>query len=201
MEHAVSDPVDVTLFFNFRSPYCYLASKQLWPILDDYDTRLLWRPVGGWDLRSPPDRARSKMPLTRQDVARFARRLGIPVNPPPAATDPTPAGAGSLLAEKKGLLRPYIVGVMRAEWAQGRDIGDPQVLLDVGEGIGLVREELAAAISDSTNLAQLERNAGEAARMGVIGVPTFVIGEQIFWGQDRIDFVLDELREMRAARR
>lgn len=197
----MTDPVDVKLFFNFRSPYCYLASKQLWAILDDYDTRLVWRPVGGWDLRSPPDRARSKMPLTRQDVARFARRLGIPVNPPPAATDPTLAGAGSLLAEKQGLLRPYIVEVMRAEWAQGRDIGDPEVLLDVGDAIGLARDELAAAIKDGDHLAQLERNAGEAARLGVIGVPTFVIGEQIFWGQDRIDFVLEALRELRATRR
>lgn len=107
--------VDVKLYFNFRSPYCYLASKTLWPILDDFDTRLVWRPVGGWDLRSAPDRARSKMPLARQDLARFARRLRIAVTPPPPATDPTPAGAGSLLAEEKGLLRPYLIGVMHRE--------------------------------------------------------------------------------------
>ncbi|MBV1789094.1 2-hydroxychromene-2-carboxylate isomerase [Marinobacterium sp. D7] len=193
-------PVEVKLYFNFRSPYCYLASKKLWPIVDDYNTQLVWRPVGGWDLRSPPDRAKSKMPLARQDLARFARRMGIPVNPPPAATEPTAAGAGSLLAEQKGLLRPYIIEVMREEWAYGRDIGDPEVLLNVGERIGLDREELAIAISDSSNLAQLERNAQEAAELGVIGVPSFVIGDQIFWGQDRIDFVLDELREMRAAK-
>jgi len=194
------DPVDVTLFFNFRSPYCYLASKKLWPVVDDYNVRLRWRPVGGWDLRSSPDRAKSKMPLARQDVARFARRMGIPVNPPPVSTDPTRAGAGSLLAEAKGLLRPYIVEVMRAEWTHGRDIGDPAVLLEVGAQIGLARDELVAAIEDGNNLAQLARNAEEAAAIGVIGVPSFVIGEQIFWGQDRIDFVLDELREMRASK-
>ncbi|QID19503.1 2-hydroxychromene-2-carboxylate isomerase [Nitrogeniibacter mangrovi] len=194
------DPVEVKLFFNFRSPYCYLASKKLWPIVDDYDVRLLWRPVGGWHLRSSPDRAKSKMPLARQDVARFARRMGIPVNPPPVTTDPTRAGAGSLLAEREGLLRPYIVEVMRAEWAHGRDIGDTEVLLEVGERIGLAREALAAAIRDDALLAQLERNAAEAAELSVIGVPTFVIDEEIFWGQDRIDFVLDALRERRAAR-
>lgn len=196
----MSGIVDVKLFFNFRSPYCYLASKKLWPIVDEYNARLVWRPVGGWDLRSPPDRAKSKMPLARQDLARFARRMGIPVNPPPPTTDPTAAGAGSLLAERKGLLRPYIVEVMRAEWAEGRDIGDVGVLLEVGERIGLARDELAAAIEDSANLVQLARNADEAAALGVIGVPSFVIGEQIFWGQDRIDFVLDELRELRATK-
>lgn len=197
----MTDAVEVKLFFNFRSPYCYLASKTLWPIVDDYTVRLLWRPVGGWDLRSSPDRAKSKMPLARQDVARFARRLGIPLNPPPVSTDPTAAGAGSLLAEEKGLLRPYIIEVMRAEWAHGRDIGDPAVLLEVGEAIGLNRDELAAAIEDRARRAQLVRHAEEAAESSVIGVPTFVIDEQIFWGQDRIDFVLEELRERRAARR
>lgn len=196
----MSNAVDVKLFFNFRSPYCYLASKTLWPIVDDFNTNLLWRPVGSWDLRSPPDRAKSKMPIARQDIARFARRLGIPLTPPPVTTDPTLAGAGSLLAEEKGLLRPYIVEVMRKEWAEGQDIGDPDVLLTVGETIGLDREELTAAINNKNNLDRLNHNAQEAVDLGVIGVPTFVIGEQIFWGQDRIDFVLDELREMRAAK-
>jgi 2-hydroxychromene-2-carboxylate isomerase len=197
----MSGPVDVTLFFNFRSPYCYLASKKLWPIVDDYHVRLQWRPVGGWDLRSPPERARSKMPLARQDVARFARRMGIPLTPPPVTTDGTLAGVASLLADSEGLLRPYIVEVMRAEWADGRDIGDPEVLLEVGERIGLARDALAAALEAPDGRAQLAHNAQEAAAIGVIGVPTFVIGEQIFWGQDRIDFVLDELHQLRAARR
>lgn len=196
----MTDLVDVKLFFNFRSPYCYLASKKLWPIVDEFQSRLIWRPVGGWDLRSPPERAKSKMPLVRQDLGRFARRLGIPVVPPPVSTDPTLAGAGSLLAEQKGLLRPYIVEVMREEWSHGRDIGQEDVLLEVGERIGLDRQELAKAIHSPSNLEQLARNADEAAELGVIGVPTFVIDEQVFWGQERIDFVLDELRERRATK-
>ena len=196
----MTQPVDVKLFFNFRSPYCYLASKTLWPIIDDFNTNLLWRPVSGWDLRSPPDRAKSKMPLARQDIARFARRLGIPLTPPPVTTDPTLAGAGSLLAEEKGLLRPYIIEVMRKEWAEGQDIGNPEILLGVGETIGLDRAELTAAFNDAGNLDKLHKNAQEAADTGVIGVPTFVVGEQIFWGQDRIDFVLEELRELRAVK-
>ncbi len=196
----MTDIVDVKLFFNFRSPYCYLASKTLWSIIDDYNTRLVWRPVGGWDLRSTPDRAKTKMPLARQDLARFARRLGIPLNPPPVTTDPTLAGAVSLLAEEKGLLRPYIIEVMRKEWAEGRDIGKPEVLLDVSDRIGLDRSEFMAALEDPSNLERLKQNAAEATELGVIGVPTFVIGEQIFWGQDRIDFVLEELRERRVAK-
>lgn len=196
----MTQPVDVTLYFNFRSPYCYLASKTLWPILDDFNTNLIWRPVAGWDLRSPPDRAKSKMPLARQDIARFARRMGIPLTPPPVTTDPSLAGAASMLAEERGLLRSFIIEVMRKEWGEGQDIGHPALLLKIGETIGLDPNELAAAMEDNLYSDKLAQNAAEAANLGVIGVPTFVIGDQIFWGQDRIDFVLDELRELGAAK-
>ncbi len=194
----MNNPTDVKLFFNFRSPYCYIASKTLWPIVDDFNTNLIWRPVAGWDLRSPPERAKNKIPLVRQDIARYAKRLGIPLTPPPSTTDPTIAGAASLLAEEQGLLRAYIIEVMHKEWAEGLDIGDPNVIFAVGEKIGLDRAELAEAIVDKNKVATLQQYAQEAAELGVIGVPTFVIGKQIFWGQDRIDFVLDELRDLQA---
>ena len=85
-------PVDLTLFFNFRSPYCYLASKRMFELFDAYHTNLVWRPLAGWSGRSAPDRAVKKLPVARQDVARFARRMGIPLNPPPITTDPTVGG-------------------------------------------------------------------------------------------------------------
>jgi 2-hydroxychromene-2-carboxylate isomerase len=191
------EPVDLYLYFNFRSPYCYLASKRMFALLDDFHVNLVWRPLGGWDGRSDPDRAQVKRPIARQDVARWARRMGIPLTPPPASTDPTRAGAGSLFAEECGLLRPYLVEVMRAEWAEGLDIGEAEVLLEVGERVGLDRATLAEAIDGPARRAVLERNWQEAQQKGALGVPTFVIGEEIFWGQDRLDFVAEQLRELR----
>lgn len=194
------EPAQVYVYFNFRSPYCYLASKTLFRIFDDYHADMVWRPLGGWDGRSPPEVAVKKLPLARQDMARFARRMGIPVTPPPKTTDPTIAGAGSLLAERRGVLRPYIVEVMRKAWAEGRDIGQLDILLAVGRAVGLDRDELTAATQDPGNLETLRRNWAEAEDKGVIGVPSFVIGEEIFWGQDRIDFVLEHLNDLRLAR-
>ncbi len=193
----MTSPVDVKLFFNFRSPYCYIASKTLFRIVDEYEANLVWRPLGGWSGRSSPERAKVKVPLTRQDVRRITAKMGIPMNPPPISTEPTRAGAASLLAESKGLLRPWIVEVMRAEWAHGLDIGDEGVLLDVGKHIGLDAAELQASFSDPGNLAQLESNWNEAQELGLIGVPSFQIGEELFWGSDRIDYVLDHLNDLR----
>ena len=191
------ESVDVKLFFNFRSPYCYIASKTLFAIYDDYHTNLVWRPLGGWSGRSSPERAKVKVPLTRQDVRRITGKMGIPMNPPPITTDPTNAGAASLLAEERGVLREWIVEVMRAEWAEGKDIGDEQVLLDVGEQVGLGADELSAAFTDEARLAQLEDNWQEAQAMGLIGVPSFQVGEELFWGADRIEYVLDHLTDLR----
>lgn len=196
----MSKSVDVKVFFNFRSPYCYLASKTMFQIVDEYHANLIWRPVGGWDLRSPPSRAKKKVPLVRQDIARFARTMDIPLTPPPTETEPTLAGAGSLYAEQKGLLRTYIIEVMHAEWAEGKNIGEREVLISIAEKIGLDGGEFAQALSDEEYLNQLQLNAQEADDIGVIGVPSFVIGEDVFWGQDRIHFVLNHLRELRLGR-
>ncbi len=193
----MSDPIDVTLYFNFRSPYCYLASKKMFALEDEHGARFVWRPLGGWAGRSPPERAKYKIPIVRQDIRRWCRRMEIPFKPPPITTDPTIAAAGSLLAEEKGRLREYIVAVMAREWAEGADIGQPEILLDVGESVGLDRAALARTIESEEALAALERNHEEAQARGAFGVPTFIVGDEIFWGQDRIDFVAEYLDELR----
>jgi 2-hydroxychromene-2-carboxylate isomerase len=189
-------PVDVRVFFNFRSPYCYLVSKTLFGLLDEFHVNLVWRPLGGWDGRSPPDRAKKKIPLTRQDVARWAKKMGIPATPPPITTDPTRAGAVSLLAEECGVLHPFVVRLMAAEWADGLDIGRAEVLLEVGALSGLDKAAATVAMDDPDRHEQLHANWREAEELGVIGVPTIVIGEEVFWGNDRLEFVRDHLQEL-----
>lgn len=186
---------DLYLYFNFRSPYCYLASKTMFDVFDRFAVDIVWRPFGGWNGRSDPERAKKKLPLTRQDVARWARRINIPFQPPPVTTDPTRAGAGSFLAEQEGCLRDYITAVMHAEWGEGRDIGALDVLRDVAGRIGLDPEALAHAADDSALHGKLEANWREADQRGVFGVPTFIIDDQVFWGQDRLDFVAGYLSE------
>jgi 2-hydroxychromene-2-carboxylate isomerase len=197
---SVVQPIDIRVFFNFRSPYCYLVSEALFALFDEFYANLLWRPLGGWDGRSPPERAKKKVPLTRQDVARWAKRLGIPANPPPISTDPTRAGAVSLLAEEHGVLHQFVVRIMTAEWGEGRDIGQAEVLMDIGAQAGLDKIEIAAAMDDPQRIEQLQINWGEADELGVIGVPTFVIGDQVFWGNDRIDFVREYLADLGLSR-
>lgn len=196
----MSTHVPVTVYFNFRSPYCYLASKSMFGVLDRFDCHFEWRPLGGWDGRSSPERAKGKLPIARQDVRRWCRRLGIPFSPPPLTTDPTRAGAGSLLAEQQGCLREYVVAVMHAEWGEGRDIGQIEVLQDAGRRAGLDPAALTAAVDDPALRARLGEHMQQAQAVGVFGVPSFVVGEEIFWGNDRLDFLAEHLAELGAAR-
>jgi len=136
------------------------------------------------------------MPLARQDVARWARRMGTPCNPPPPTTDPTLAALGSLLAEDKGCLREYVIEVMQCEWSAGKDIGEKAILLPIATSVGLDKNEFELALNDPAKKKKLDENWIEAQDMGVFGVPTFIVNEQIFWGNDRIDFVEEYLSEL-----
>lgn len=183
----------VRVFFNFRSPYCYLASQSMFERIAAFDVDLDWYSLGGWDGRSPPERAKGKVPLTRQDVARWCRRLALPFNPPPITTDPTPAALLSLAAREAGCLTAYVKAVMWAEWAEGQDIGQRAVLDAVAAGVGLDAATVDAALVSTAYAAQLADNWATASQLGVIGVPTFVVGEDIFWGNDRMDFLEEHL--------
>ncbi|MGB1187292.1 MAG: 2-hydroxychromene-2-carboxylate isomerase [Cycloclasticus pugetii] len=187
----------VNVYFNFRSPYCYLASKSMFSVVDQYRVKFLWKPFGGWAGRSSPERVKKKIHLVRQDVARSCKKMGVPFSPPPIETDPTLAGAVSFAAEKEGLLKPYIIEVMRQEWAEGRNIGEIDTLFEVAEVIGLSHECVEAASSDESYLVKMDENWQEAQSKGVIGVPSFTVDDQIFWGNDRIDSLKDHLHDLR----
>ncbi len=85
---------------------------------------------------------------------------------------------------------------MWAEWAEGQDIGQVEVLEKVAGAIGLDTKRVKAAIDSRDYELRLQDNWAEALSLGVIGVPSFVVGDQIFWGNDRVDFLEDHLVEL-----
>lgn len=187
---------DIRVFFNFRSPYCYLVSLSLFERLRAYEVTLIWRSLGGWDGRSPPERAKVKVPLTRQDVGRWCKRLNVPFAPPPITTDPTPAALVSFAAERADLLENYVKAVMWREWAEGQDIGNTAVLGRIATDIGLDENLVKDALASADYQRRLTDNQKEAESLGVIGVPSFVVKDQIFWGNDRVDFLEEYLEEL-----
>ena len=182
------------VYFNFRSPYCYLAANRLFELLENNPVEMLWRPLGAWSGRSSSKQAEQKRRVIRQDIARWAARLGLPLMPPPLTTDPTIAAMGSLQAQQQGCLERYVKTVIGREWGQGQDIGQQDVLANIAEEIGLDRQRFIETINSQSVLDRLVGHWQEAQSKGVFGVPSFVVGEEIFWGNDRMDFLKDYLR-------
>ena len=190
--------ISMYVYFNFRSPYCYLAANRLFELLENTLVEMLWRPLGAWSGRSSLQQAEQKRRVIRQDIARWAARSGLPLMPPPLTTDPTIAALGSLQAQQQGCLEQYVKTVMSREWGQGQDIGQQQVLVNIAQEIGLDREKFIETITSQSARNKLAENWQEAQSKGVFGVPSFVVGEEIFWGNDRMDFLRDYLQTQRA---
>lgn len=94
-----------------------------------------------------------------------------------------------LAARRAGVFDRFHPAVFRAFWAEGRNLGDEEVLAGVLEGAGLDARSLLAAAGEQVVKDELREVTEEAVRRGVFGAPTFFVGDEMFFGQDRLDFV------------
>jgi 2-hydroxychromene-2-carboxylate isomerase len=131
-----------------------------------------------------------------QDIARFAQRYGVPFahNPHfPINTLTLMRGAAGLQLRDPQALMRYVDAVFHAMWVQPRDVGAPQELAEVLGAAGFDAEPFLALAADPDVKAALVATTEEAVARGAFGAPTFFVGEQMFFGQDRLDFVRDAL--------
>lgn len=193
----------VDYYFILNSPWSFLANTQLPDILQRTQAQINLRPVrmaaileagGGLPLaKRPPQRQAYRL----QELARWSRRLQVPLNLHPKffPVDERLA-VGIVLAAQEdghdGLELATSFGA--AVWVQDRNLADENVLTEVLSAGGL-SALLVDEGKDARFDAVLDKNTQEAVAAGVFGVPTFKIGDQLFWGQDRLDFVEEALRE------
>ena len=100
---------------------------------------------------------------------------------------------GLVAAERAGVAEPYREAVLSAMWEQGLKMDDPAVVADVLAGAGLDARGLLEATQDPDVKAKLMANTEAAAARGAFGAPTFFVGEEMFFGKDRLDQVEAEL--------
>jgi 2-hydroxychromene-2-carboxylate isomerase len=97
-------------------------------------------------------------------------------------------------AQDAGVFPAYHEALFRAAWAQQKNLGDPAVLRDVIAKAGLDPEPLLAAAESEALKQRLKANTDEAVTRGAFGAPTFFVGDEMFFGNDRLDFVEEALR-------
>jgi 2-hydroxychromene-2-carboxylate isomerase len=191
----------IEFFFDFGSPTSYLAYTQLPKIAAETGAMLLWRPMllGGVFKatgNASPVMVPAKGRWMFQDMARWARRYGVPLamNPFfPINTLTLMRGAVGLQMHRSDEFERYVDAVYRAMWVQPSNLGDPAVMAETLQRAGLDAAAVAALAGDAEVKAKLVANTEEAVARGAFGAPTMFVDAQMFFGQDRLDFVREAL--------
>ncbi len=127
-----------------------------------------------------------------QDIARWARHWGVPFtfNPHfPINTLTLMRGAAGLQMRQPQDFTRYVDAVFHAMWVAPRNLGDAGVLAAALAEAGFDADAFMALVGDAEVKARLAANTEEAVARGVFGAPTCFVGDQMFFGQDRLDFV------------
>ncbi|MGR4872102.1 2-hydroxychromene-2-carboxylate isomerase [Variovorax sp. LARHSF232] len=191
----------VEFYFDFGSPAAYIAYTQLPRIAAEAGAALVWKPMllGGvfqaTGNRSPVE-IPAKGPYVMADLQRCARRLGIAFehNPHfPINTLLLMRGATALQLREPGRFGDYVAAVFRAIWVDGRNMNDPATVGAVLQQAGFDAPTILALTQEQAVKDRLKAVTQEAVARGVFGAPTMFVGDQMFWGQDRLDFVKEAL--------
>jgi 2-hydroxychromene-2-carboxylate isomerase len=182
---------EASFYFDLGSPYAYLAAERLATLLDE---QVSWQPLSlgalfkltgrsSWSLGDEPRRAGGIA-----EIERRAREYGLP---PLCWPDPWPgnyltAMRAATFAFAAGRGREFTLVAFRDAFQRGADLSVPGRVLDAAEDAGLGRAEVELAVADPEIKRQLRDSTAGAHELGVVGVPTVVVGGELFWGDDRL---------------
>ncbi|WP_405119817.1 2-hydroxychromene-2-carboxylate isomerase [Pseudomonas leptonychotis] len=189
----------VEFFFDFGSPASYLAWTQLPRIAEQAGAQITWKPMllgavfkaaGNQSPVMIPSKGRWML----QDLARFAARYGAAMqfNPSfPINTLTLMRGAAGYQGGER--FEHYVKTVFETLWIQQKNLGKPEVVAEVLSAAGFDPVEFERLVSDETVKERLKATTEEAIKRGVFGAPTFFVGDEMHFGQDRLDFVAEAL--------
>ena len=189
----MTDAID--FYFDFSSPYGYLAAERIDAIAAKHGRTATWRPmllgavfqkIGGSPLVDQP----LKGPYSRHDMLRSARLHGTAFNVP----DPFPVNsiaacrafywlAGSDADTAHALAR----SLYRGYFVNNRDLSRPETVVEAAQALGVDGDALAAALQDQAVKDRLRAENDAALARGVFGSPTVFVGAEMFWGNDRLE--------------
>ncbi|HYA76189.1 MAG TPA: 2-hydroxychromene-2-carboxylate isomerase [Burkholderiaceae bacterium] len=192
---------EVEFFFDFGSPASYLAHTQLPAIAAEWGARVAWRPMllGGVFKatgNSSPVAVAAKARWMKEDLVRWARRYGVAfaLNPHfPINTLALMRGAVGMQLREPDSFARYVDAIFRAMWASPRNLGDEQVLRATLAQAGFDPDAFAALVAEPEVKSRLIANTEEAVARGVFGAPSMFVGTELFFGQDRLEFVREAL--------
>lgn len=189
----MADPID--FYFDFSSPYGYLASERIDALMDKHGRQATWRPIllgavfkklGTTPLISQP----VKGPYSARDLERTAKLLGIAYRLP----DPMPVNSVAacrayywLYDQDPAQAKALAHALYRGYFVDNKNLGDAEIVLDSAAALGTDRDALGNALQDQAVKDRLRVEVDAALERGIFGSPTVFVGNEMFWGVDRFD--------------
>ena len=191
----------VDFYFDFGSPAAYLAWTQLPEMCKAADAKLVYKPILlGGVFQATGNRAPITVPTKGSylftDLARYAKRYGVPMemNPHfPINTLTLMRGAVGMQLREAQRFEVYVKAMFNAIWVTPKNLNDPAVTAAVLQEAGFDPAAFMALVSDPEVKEALKAATQAAVVRQIFGAPTMFVGDQMFWGQDRLDFVKDAL--------
>ncbi|MBN9515379.1 MAG: 2-hydroxychromene-2-carboxylate isomerase [Alphaproteobacteria bacterium] len=187
-------------YFDCSSPWTYLAFHAIQPLAAEMAAEIVWKPilVGGvfnavnqtvYDSRAKPNPRKQAYML--QDLAAWAKLYGLDIVFPPKVfpVNSVKCMRGAFVALDEGKLVPYATAAFEAYWGNDLDIAQEAVLADIATRAGLERQRFFSGIETDSCKARLRANTDELIARGGFGSPTIFVGDQMFFGNDRMPLI------------
>lgn len=192
----------IDFYFDFGSPTAYLAYTQLPKIAADANAVLNYKPVllGGIfqsAQNASPMMIPAKAAYMMQDLQRYARRYQVPLifNPNfPINTLKLMRLTTGVQQHYPQLFEQFLAVIFKAFWVDVQNMGDDAVIRQVLQSNQLDADAILVLAEQPDVKELLKQNTQQANARGLFGVPTMFVDDQMFWGQDRLDFVVEELQ-------
>ncbi|AKU14259.1 2-hydroxychromene-2-carboxylate isomerase family protein [Azoarcus sp. CIB] len=188
----------IEFWYEFASSYSYLSVMRIEALARDAGVAVEWKPfllgpvflAMGWN-DSPFNIYPPKGRYMWRDLARLSDKYGLPFRMPSRfPRNGLLAARLALLGAEQGWVAEFSRKVMLANFAEDREIGEPEVIGAILAELGLPVEELLTAAVTEDNKRALRRQTERAAELGMFGAPSFRVGDELFWGNDRLEDAL-----------
>ena len=190
-------------YFDCSSPWTYLAFEHALALFDGASVEIVWKPilVGGlFNTVNPSVYANRANPVpvkanyAQKDLQDWARYVGIEIGSPPVfPVNSVKAMRGAFVAREHGCLVPYARAVFRTYWTELADISQDAVLTPIVAAVGLDPVDFFARINSEPCKAALRATTDELIERGGFGSPTFFLGEDMYFGNDRLLLIQHKL--------
>lgn len=190
----------VRIYTDYKSPYALVANKPLFALEQDYDVELEWLPytlrvaefMGTVEERTP--HFWRKVRYAYMDARRYANAQGLTMKGPQRIYDAFYSSAGMLFAQRNGIFRAYHDTVFNRFWNRDLEIDNLADISGVIASVGGSARDFEAYVHGPAR-EEHDRLITEAEELGVFGVPTMVFNGELFWGSDRIELLIERIKD------